>query len=1084
MVCRWIGIALFFGALMSSGFAFAASSDSWHRDTAISPDGAVILFTHRGDIYQVSATGGVAVPLTSSESVEAHPVWSPDGNWIAFTSDRHGNLDVFVMPSAGGTEKRLTFHSSNDSVSGFSSDGQRVLFSSARYDKLNAAVDPHRSQPELYEVALNGGTPTRITTLFVRQARWSTDGSSLLFADDKREAFHRKHDDSPFERNIWRMTASDSRFEQLTTNRWNDHTPAWDEAGNGFYFISERSGTLNVWHQDFEGGEDSARQITSHDTHPVRDLSVSDRGDITYNFHGQVYFGSAGNLPAPVDVSILTRKAPAGPQRISANEKISEFVVSPDGKEIAYVTRGNVFVTALEFETTRQITFTPGEERSLAFTSDGRRLLYASERMDQWKIYESALVDDTETHFFLATRIKESLLVTGAERDVPNSSHVAATHPLPSPDGKLIAYLSDWSEIRVFDRKKQQSVSVVDADLNYSMGNNDIGYTWSPDSQWLAVDIQQNGRLFFPNIAVVPADGSTPPANLTRSGYSDAGPDWHSSGGIITWQTGRFGPREHGGHGTQYDVYAQFLTQDAWDEFRRTKEEVALSEPEEEDEKKEDDKSSEPVIVKVDLARAADRQARLTIHSSDLAGFALNKDGSVLYYLSSFEEGYDLWSHDFREEKTSRLVAIGANRASLELLADDSAAVVLADGKLMNIPLKGDEPAAEPVAVSATQDQDAEAERLAMLHHVWQTTHDRIYEPDVLAEARWDEMYLAYAAKVPGVGNNRDFSELVDELVGELNVSHAAARYRGTAGDVTAAMGAILDHQNTDKDGITIAHVLTQGPLAEASDRASAGNRIVAVNDRRLTNGTNYYELLANRADQRTRVTLVDNKGEFDVILRPGTTAAETAWLQEQWIESRHALVEKLSAGRLGYVYIPEMSDDSYRRVYSDVFGRHFDKEAIVIDVRDNNGGDLVDWLVQLFSGTQYMTNIPNGRVAQGEPITEWVKPSIALTNQGAYSDGHCFVAAWKNLGVSTLVGTPVAGTCTYAGWESLTSGDVRAGTPRLGIKDPGGDWLERKTTYPDVQVDIDPQSIEAGRDNQLERAVEVLLQELDGSSP
>ncbi|MEE4145890.1 MAG: S41 family peptidase, partial [Halieaceae bacterium] len=457
---------------------------------------------------------------------------------------------------------------------------------------------------------------------------------------------------------------------------------------------------------------------------------------------------------------------------------------------------------------------------------------------------------------------------------------------------------------------------------------------------------------------------------------------------------------------------------------------------------------------------------------------------SVLYYLSAFEKGYDLWSHDFREQKTSKLAAIGAEKATLELLQDDSAVIILADGTLMKVTLEGNEPvaepAAEPVPVTAMRDLDANAERAAMLHHVWQTTRDRIYLPDILAEARWDEMYAAYAAKLPGIGNNRDFAELVDELVGELNVSHSAGHYRGQPGDITAAIGAIPDSASITDAGIRLALILPQGPLAEASDRAAAGNRIVAVNDQKLDGNTNYYALLANQSGIHTRLTLVDGKGEYDVILRPVTVAEELEWLQEQWVDSRHALVEKLSGGRLGYVYLPEMSDDSYRQVYLDVFGRDFAKEAVVIDVRDNNGGDLVDWLVQLFSGTQYMTNVPNGRPAQGEPITEWVKPSIALTNEGAYSDGHCFAYAWRTLGVSTLVGTPVTGTCTYAGWEMLQSGDVIAGTPRLGVKGTDGNWLERNTTWPDVLVYENPASVVAGADVQLAKAVEVMLSELD----
>ena len=1066
--------------LLAPGWAPGEESANWHRDTAISPDGSTILFTHMGDIFRVPVSGGVAVPLTSGEAVETNPTWSGDGEWIAFSSDLHGNLDVFVMPASGGTPRRLTFFEADDVVSGFSADDERVLFTSRRYDALNAGLDPHRSRPELYEVARSGGTPRQVTTLYARHARWNRGGDALLYADDKGETIHRKHDDSPFTRDVWRMAPSTRQFERLTTSPWNDHTPSWDETGEGFYFISERSGSLNVWHQQFGNGEGSARQLTFHGTHPVRDLSVSNRGDIAYSLHGEVHFGAAGERPAPVDISIVTVQQMAARERIDANADISEFVVSPDGKEVAYIARGDVFATSIEFDTTRQVTSTAGKERNLAYAADGRALLYASERLDQWQIYESTLEDEEESHFFLATRLKETRLIQGGAGD----SAMAVTHPVPSSDGEKIAYLFDWAEIRVFDRRRKRSITLVGSDLNFSTGNNDIGFSWSPDSEWLAVDIQPNGRLFFPDIAIVPADGSAPLSQLTRTGYTDAEPHWHRSGGIISWLTGRYGLREHGGHGTQYDVYAQFLNQDAWDAFRRTEEDIAVEENGEEEDEEDEDKDSEPVEVTVELERAAQRQARLTIHSSDLAGFALNKDASVLYYLSAFEEGYDLWSHDVRAGETQRVVAIGADDASLALLKDDSAAIVLADGELMKVDLEADEVTAEPVPVVATLELDAGAEREAMLHHVWQTTRDRIYLPEVLSEANWDQMYEAYAAKLPGINNNRDFAELVDELVGELDVSHAAGRYRPDSDGGTGAIGAILDLADSGA-GVRIAEVLTEGPLAEASERAAAGNRIVAVNGERLEGSANYFALLDNTVGERVRLTLADRRGEFEVVVRPVSVADEAEWLKEQWVESRHRLVERLSNGRLGYVYVPEMSDESYRRVYSDVFGRHFTKEAIVIDVRDNNGGDLVDWLVQLFSGKQYMTNMPNGRRAQGEPLTEWVKPSIALTNEGAYSDGHCFVAAWKNLGVSTLVGTPVTGTCTYAGWEYLQSGDVLAGTPRLGILDTEGDWLERKTTEPDVLVYADPNAIVAGDDLQLRRAVEVLLQELDsGTGP
>jgi len=1052
----------------------------WYRDTAISPDSSTILFTHRGDIYRVASSGGEAIPVTTGPAVESDPHWSPDGRWIAWSSDQYGNLDVFVAPVEGGVAKRLTFHEVDDTVTGFSADGTEVVFLSPRYDAVDSPLDPHRTRPELYGVAVTGGTPRRITTLETRQAQWNRQGTLMLYADDKGESFYRKRDESPFARDVWLYRPASGEAERLTTNPWNDHSPAWDADEEGFYFLSERSGSINVWHQGLQAGEASARQVTFHETYPVRDLTASRGGDIAYTLNGEVYYAKAGDMPSPVSIRFVTMPAEDPVLRLSANEKLTEFVVSPNDKEIAYVARGDVFVTSTDFETTRRITATPGLERNLAFTPDGRGLLYAAERFDQWKIYEARLRDEAEPYFFRATRIAESVRIEGEKSQ--SGRALAATHPVPAPNGEAIAYLSGWAEIRVLDTRSGRSRVAVPAEDNFSLENDSIHFSWSPDSRWLAADIQPNGRLFFSDVAIVAADGSARLLDVTRSGYTDAAPRWHRSGGLITWATTRYGYREHGGHGAELDVQAQFLNQEAWNRFRRTKEDVSIEESDTDADdtqgKKDKAEAATPEPVVIEPKGADERQARLTIHSSDLADFELNSDASALYYLSAFENGYDLWSNNFREDKTTRLLSLNAETAALQLLSDDSAVIVLADGVLQKVDLEAESPAAEPVPIAAEFSVDTAAERKALLFHVWQTTRDRIHDPAVLDEARWDERYADYLERVGDVGNSRNLAEMISELTGELNVSHAYARIITESLVKTGAIGANLEY---DGGGMRIAEVLVPGPLSKASERVAPGHRIVAVDDEPLASGVNYYALMADRIDQPTRLTLRDGRDTYDVVLRPVSVEDERAWLARSWAERRHALVERLSGGRLGYVYIGEMSDDAYRQVYSDIFGRDYSKEGIVIDVRDNQGGDLAAWLVQLFSGTQYMWNVPGGRVAQGEPLTQWVKPSIALTNEAAYSDGDCFVAAWKHLHVGTLVGMPVTGTCTYAGWEMLGAGDIRAGTPRLGIRDADGDWMERKITYPDVTVEQDPAAAMAGRDVQLEAAVKTLLQELDG---
>ncbi|MEM1402734.1 MAG: S41 family peptidase [Pseudomonadota bacterium] len=1065
----------------SAAHVAAEDAGRWLREPTLSANGASIAFTYGGDIYRVNAEGGLATPLTITASIESNPSFSPDGRLIAYSSDRNGTLDVYLLNLETGKTSRLTFHEANDIVRGFSADGTSVLFESTRYNPPDYAADPHQAQPELYKVAVSGGTPTLITPVNALGAVEHADGGRFLYADEKGERFHRKHDDSPFARDIWELNIETNNHRRLTTNPWNDHTPAWTTDGEGFYFISGRSGTLNVWRQSAMDDENTAEQISFHTVHPVRDLSVATDGSLVYGFDGEIYrrlgSGDSAEDTQPLPIALPLVDFGSDTAVAETDGAVSEFVVSPNNDEVAFILRGDVYVTSLDFGTTQRITATPSVEADLTFSPDGRSLIYTAERFEQWSIFESSLTDE-EDGFSRATRISEKRLI---DAPVVDGAAVAVTQPLVSPDGSQLAYLSGFSEIRVFDRERQRSVSVVSPDLNYARGTGEVSFSWSPDSAYLAVTVQPDGRLFFNNIALVPADGSSAPVDLSRSGYLDTHPEWHGSGDLILWSTSRHGLRDHGGYDSLMDVYAQFLNQAAYDRFRRTKEDISLEDEEVDDEEEFDEEASVPT-VSFDPAEFEERQLRLTIHSSDLGDFALNEEASQLYYLSAFEGGYDLWSHDFREEETSKLAPIGADEASMQLTADGEHLVVLADGVLSKVALADGEASVEPVPVDVRATVDVRAEREAMLHHIWQSARNHIFDPAVLDEASWDEMYTHYAGKLNHVHNNADFAAIARELVGELNVSHTNYGYRRDATEPTGALGVILDHSD-HSDGIKISAVLTKGPLAKASDRVEAGHRLVAINDSPITGAANLYALLGNTVGKNVRVSLADGRARYDVVLKPVTHREERAWREEHWVEGRHQLVDELSEGRLGYVYVPEMSDASYRRIYSDVFGRHFAKEAIVIDVRDNWGGDLVSWLVALFNGQPIMWNAPNGRIAQPEPLFRWTKPSIALINQGAYSDGHCFVAAWQRLDVSTVVGTPVTGTCTFGGWESLVSGDVIGGTPTLGLKDADGDWLERKTTEPDVYIYPDPNRYSNGDDAMLAKAVEVLLQEI-GENP
>ncbi|MEM7016969.1 MAG: S41 family peptidase, partial [Pseudomonadota bacterium] len=1032
--------------------------------------------------YKVPTSGGVAQPLTIHSAWEGYPIWSRDGRQIAFASDRHGNLDVFVMPASGGKATRLTYYSANDIPTDFSADGKAVLFNSTRVDSVTSSIFPSTRLSELYQITVAGGTPRMISTIPGSEARYSPDGNQLLYRDEKAyESSRRKHDTSAFARDIWLFDLKSGEHKQLTNFNGGDHTPVWANANTIYYLSEQGENNFNVWRMDAAGGQ--AQQVSQFDTHPVRSLSISDNGILAYIQHGSIYTHQEGTARRLL-IKIATDAQENDEVLLTSLGKINEFAVSANGKEIAFVARGEIFVTSTEFATTKQITNTPGQERDVSFHKDGRTLLYAAERNGRWGIYESSIANKSERYFFTATVLKEKAIhVTDNEN----------FQPVYSPDGKKIAFLTGRDEIQVLNRTNGKVNIALGKKYNYSYADGDIAFKWSPDSRWLTADYAPRGRLFIGNIAVFPADGSAPPVDISHSGYADTLPFWHKDGAAVLWFSSRYGQRDHGSWGREFDVMASFLTQDAYDKFTLTKEEYELlkelaeenKKAKDSDKKKKREKAEIPVPeLKIEWEDLDDRMLRLTIHSSDLADAAITKDSGKLYYLAKFEHGYDLWEEDFREETTILVAKLEAEEASMHLSADDKKIYILADGKLQHGELGKATIKLEPVEATPSMMLKPAQERAHIFEHAWRQVKDKFYNPNMHG-IDWDAMKKAYQQKLPSIGNNRDLAGLMEEMTGELNASHIGAYYRPKPkknNDKTAALGLIFDLSDTS-GALTIAEVLDKSPLEKAKSQIRAGMKLLAIDGIKLDGKTNLAALLNKKAGKRVRLAIRKKNGDqFEEVTKPIPLNEEAQLLYQRWVKQRKALVDKLSKSRLAYVHIRSMNDPSFRAVYSDLLGQYFDKEAVVIDTRWNGGGWLHNDLAKLFMGKHYFTMHVRGRQYFGDPMDQWAKPSILVMGEGNYSDAHAFPYAYDALGIGDMVGMPVPGTMTAVWWETTISGDIRFGVPQVGMKNLKGEYLENNQLEPDHRVKNDPESSAAGQDRQIAKAVELLLKQLDAN--
>lgn len=1061
----------------------AQLAPQWARYSAVSPDGSTIAFTYKGDIYSVPTQGGVANQLTFHTAHDYGVVWSKDGASLAFASNRFGNFDVFTMDARGGSEKRLTFHSTDEMPYSFSADNSAVYFGAVRQDAAAHRQYPDSDQPELYSVPVAGGRVNQILTVPAEDVQLNKNGTEMLYHDKKGyEDTFRKHHVSAIARDIWKYDVPSGKHTMLTTFKGEDRNPVFAADEKTIYYLSEASGSFNV-HKLRVDNPSETEQLTAFKTHPIRFLSIG--GDtMVFSYDGELYRFKEGSEPEKVAIVIRTQNAENNVEYVSIDGGVMEMDIAPNGKEIAFISRGEVFVTSVDGALTKRLTNTPEQERFVKFTPDGKSVAYASERGGKWAIYKSSKTRAQESYFFAATLIQEDTVL---------SKKADVYLPEFSPDGESMAYIEGRRTLKVINLKTKTEVTLLTPKELFHFSDGDKYYQWSPDSRWLLVD--WGVSLSNSEILLISADGKTR-MNLTESGYLDTAPKWVNEGKQLIWFANREGLKSYATSGdSEFDVYSLFLTQDGWDKFNLPKAEYDLlkliaegdtKEAEEADgdtgkkkKTKSDTKENKAVLpLKFELEEVRERKARLTIHSSRLSDAVLSKDGEKLYYLTRFEDDLNLWETELRTKSTKMLLELGAKSGSLAWDSKQDSLFALADGKIIKIDLKGAK--SEPVKLQSEMILDAAAERQHMFDHVWLRTKGIFYTSDFHG-IDWNAMRTAYQKYIPHIGNAYEFAELLSEMLGELNVSHAGGGFTSDIknGDQTASLGIFMEY-GYQGNGIKIGEVLKEGPLDKAGFALKPGMVIEKINGEIVEPTRDVASYLNRMEGAFTLLDILDTNGtRKQLTVKPISLADEGKLLYKRWVKQNEAEVAKASNGKLGYVHIPGMSDGPYRTIYDRMMGKFSDTEAVIVDTRFNGGGDLVADLAMFFTGVPFLSYETEDRRVGGEPTSRWTKPTLAIFNESMYSDGSCFASGYVDLKIGKTVGMPVPGTCSWAGWEGLPNGGYWGVVP-VSAKNKAGEWMENNQTDPDILVKNRPELIANGRDEQLERSIEVLLKELE----
>ena len=1084
--------------LLTAAIGAQGAQALWLRDVQISPDGSHIAFCYKGDIYSVPSKGGRATRLTTVDSYESNPIWSPDGSRIAFASDRHGNFDVFVMDAAGGPAKRLTSNSAGEIPEGFSPDGKEVYYSAAIQAPASSVMFPTGRMTQLYAVGVDGGASRQVLPTPAKNLEFAPDGSFMLYTDLKGfEDEWRKHHTSSVSRDIWRYDFATGKHTNITNRPGEDRDANYDAAQGAVYLLSERDGdTFNVWTFPL-AAPDKAERLTDFKTHPVRFLSRADNGLMAFTYDGEIYTMAQGGKPAKITVDVVADEAPA---TVKCPVRAASGVVSPDGKSVAFISRGDVFVTSVEYPTTAQITHTPAAERHLSWGSDSRILYYTSERSGRKNIYKATISRADDPDFANVASIKEEAVFTP-------SAGEEFSHPMVSPDGKKLAYVKNRNHLMVKDLKSG-AVKELTKGETYPSKDDGMGAVWSPDSRWMAIEYVPEMRDPYSNIGLVNVETGEV-TNITPSGYFAANPRFVLDGNAILYATDQYGMRAHASWGSQEDVMIVFLNREARDRFNLSEEDYALLKEKEKaakskadapekssdkadkksakgkkdakDKKSEDkkaDKAVKPIVV--ELANIDTRIKRLTPYSSDLSDAIVTADGETLYYLSAFDDGYDLWKMSLRKRQPKLVSKLGAKSHVSFVTDKDGKTVFIVGDKIQKLDTKSDKLTA--VTAKATQTIDPVAEREAMFDYMAVEEGERFYNTGMHG-IDWPAMTESYRRFLPHINNNYDFAEMLSEILGELNVSHTGGRYRAgrsANGDVTASLGLLYD-LDYKGDGLKVDEVVVNGPFDKAASKMAKGAVVTSVNNVAVKADTDMATLLADLAGKKTLVEFTTPDGaKVSEVVIPVTNDRMNSLLYDRWVSARAADVDRWSNGRLGYVHIPSMADESFRSMYADLLGKYANREGVVIDIRWNGGGRMHEDIEVLFTGKKYLTQEIRGKDVCDMPSRRWNKPSVMLVAEPCYSNAHGTPWVYQHQGIGKVVGAPVPGTMTSVNWVTMQDPSLVFGIPVIGYRTAEGNYLENTQLEPDVKVYNSPEDIKAGYDRQLHTAVETLLKQID----
>lgn len=1098
-----------------------------------------IAFSYLGDIWTVKEDGSTPQRLTVNTSRDVMPRFSPDGKWIAFTSSRYGNPDVFIMPSEGGQAKQLTYHSAPDTVVGWSRDSQKVVFQSSR-GLLFPGI------PNLYEVPISGGLEQPIPTDWGTWGTYSPDGKRFAF---NRHPFpwSRKHYRGSYCADLWVMDVENRSFKHLLdTDVPDDQKPNnfWPMYGNGeVYFVSDRdtqakagspkvlSSINNIWKVAEYGG--IPKQVTKHTSGSLFFPSMSSDGKVIVyeeNF-GLWKLDVATGSTSEVKINITADEQANRYETVTVNAECEQFCLSPSNKRAVISTKGDLFTIATDQGDVYPLTKSPNaRDTNPQWSPDGKTIAFISDRSGREEIWTC---DEKGSN-------PRKISDVDSEKQAPQWS----------PDAKFLLYTGSDKKLRKFDLISGETKVMAS-----STANGPSNARWSPDGKWIAYT-KSNDATLLPHVYVIPADGSQPERRVTEADvYSDSNAYWTGDGKRLVYLAGLdVGNIGAPGRSTAqlYVVSLAAEERDPNDKNIDSEEDAVKAEREQRsrpgagrgpgappaggDGAEQPRGEARKVEVKIDFERLGRRARQLTRVSDNIGAMAVSPDGKTVVFTTSGTEGgrrvSSIWSINLDDGRQTRVVSnsqatpdedappavrFGFGGYRELQFAKDSRTLYYKDGDgiySVSVSSGGAETAATPggggrfgrgggQAPATTQsttdagsgatgkrinftvrvEVDHRAERQQVFNEAWRVMKYRFYDP-AMHGVDWNKAKAMYEPLMEHVASTEEMHDLVNMMIGELNASHtgiSGGMGRGgdrTAGNNTRHPGFEL---TADSSGFyKVTHVYRDGPADKDWIKIKTGDFILAIDDSDLKAGDNYYKYYTHAPGTRLEFLVNDKpskEGAWKVKIRPTSANAVGNWQYEKWVADRRALVDKLSGGEIGYLHIRQMNEQSLRQFEKDILAMQT-KKGLIIDQRFNPGGNIDQELLQILGQRQYQYTKFRDSVQVPRPNRGFFGPMAVLENERSTSDAEVFPDGFRTLKLGKVIGVTTYGAVIGTGSYTLMDGSAIR-TPGSGLWNVNGTNLENFGVPPDIYVDNTPEDFLKGRDAQIERAVEELKKEI-----